>query len=163
MVIWLERGADLHIAQRMPLPLTVSCFSKIQIGFPFWYRLTWVVPDKGPLNVCVCVCAESHHSPVLLSTCTSPLQYESEFEPVFCRLKFCSAFCTEFDFRYGCQKEVSDFTKAEVDVIILKVETRRGFRGFSWTGYPGLRHGTGQPVSTCSRKWSPRHRPAFHL
>jgi len=23
---------------------------------PFWYRLTWVVPDKGPLNVCACVC-----------------------------------------------------------------------------------------------------------
>ena len=23
---------------------------------PFWYRLTWVVPDKGPLNGCVCVC-----------------------------------------------------------------------------------------------------------
>ena len=22
---------------------------------PFWYQLTWVVPDKGPLNVCVCV------------------------------------------------------------------------------------------------------------
>jgi len=34
----------------MPLPLTVSCFSKIQIGLPFWYRLTWVVPEKGPLN-----------------------------------------------------------------------------------------------------------------
>ena len=32
------------------------CFSKIQIGFTFWYRLTWVVPDKGPLNGCVCVC-----------------------------------------------------------------------------------------------------------
>ena len=40
----------------MPLPLTVSCFSKIQIGFPFWYRLTWAVLDKGPLNGCVCVC-----------------------------------------------------------------------------------------------------------
>ena len=40
----------------MPLPLTVSCFSKIQIGFTFWYRLTWVVPNKGPLNRCVCVC-----------------------------------------------------------------------------------------------------------
>ena len=39
----------------MLLPLTVSCFSKIQIGLPFWYRLTWVVPDKGPLNGCVCV------------------------------------------------------------------------------------------------------------
>jgi len=141
MVICLEQGADLHMAQLMSLPLTVSCFSKIQTGFtflvlahpgspgkravkrvcvyilcvnclqcfcgcligrqeghpackklsggvlvwlsvcsevqtcmrpswchchslslssvkprlvlPFWYRLTWVVPDKGPLNVCV--------------------------------------------------------------------------------------------------------------
>ena len=35
MVIYLERGADLHMAQLMPLPLTVSCFSKIQIGFTF--------------------------------------------------------------------------------------------------------------------------------
>jgi len=52
MVICLERGADLHIAQLMPLPLTVSCL----IGLPFWYRLTRVVPEKGPLNVCVCVC-----------------------------------------------------------------------------------------------------------
>ena len=33
MVIYLERGADLHTAQLMPLPLTVSCSSKIQIGF----------------------------------------------------------------------------------------------------------------------------------
>ena len=35
MVICLERAADLHMAQLMPLPLTVSCFSKIQIGFTF--------------------------------------------------------------------------------------------------------------------------------
>ena len=35
MVICLERGADLHMAQLMPLPLTVSFFSKIQIGFTF--------------------------------------------------------------------------------------------------------------------------------
>jgi len=56
VVICLKRGADLHIAQLMLLPLTVSCFTKIQIGFTFWYRLTWVVPDKGSLNsVCVCV------------------------------------------------------------------------------------------------------------
>ena len=53
MVICLERGADLHMAQLMPLPFTVSCSNKIQIGFAFWYRLTWVVPDKGPLNGCV--------------------------------------------------------------------------------------------------------------
>ena len=35
MVICLERGADLHMAQLMPLPLIVSCFAKIQIGFTF--------------------------------------------------------------------------------------------------------------------------------
>ena len=33
MVIYLQRGADLHMAQLMPLPLTVYCSSKIQIGF----------------------------------------------------------------------------------------------------------------------------------
>jgi len=33
VAICLERCADLHIAQPMPLPLTVSCFSKIQIDF----------------------------------------------------------------------------------------------------------------------------------
>ena len=35
MVLCLERGTELHMAQLMPLPLTVSCFSKIQIGFTF--------------------------------------------------------------------------------------------------------------------------------
>jgi len=35
MVICLERGADLHTAQLMPLPLTVSCFCKIQFSFTF--------------------------------------------------------------------------------------------------------------------------------
>jgi len=34
VVICLERGADLHMAQLMPLPPTVSCFSKIQIALP---------------------------------------------------------------------------------------------------------------------------------
>ena len=53
MVICLERGADLHMAQLMPLPLASV---KSRLVLPFWYRLTWVVPDKGPLNVCVCVC-----------------------------------------------------------------------------------------------------------
>jgi len=56
VVVCLKQGADLHTAQPMPLPFTVSsCFSEIQIGLPYWYRLTWVVLDKGPLNGCVCV------------------------------------------------------------------------------------------------------------
>jgi len=65
VVICLERCADLHMAQLMPLPLTVSCFSKIQIVFlPFWYWLTCVVPDKGPLNVCVYVIPYGMQVPV---------------------------------------------------------------------------------------------------
>jgi len=55
VVICLERGADLHIAQLMPLPLTVSCFSKIQIGF------TVLVPaypgspgERAVKQSCVC-------------------------------------------------------------------------------------------------------------
>jgi len=48
----LGQGADLHIAQLMPLPLTISCSSKPRLVLPFWYWLTWVVLDKGLLNGC---------------------------------------------------------------------------------------------------------------
>ena len=50
----LERGADLHTAQLMPLPLTVSCFSEIQIGFTFLVPAHPGSPRKGPLTGCVC-------------------------------------------------------------------------------------------------------------
>jgi len=53
MVICLERGADLHMAQLMQLPPTVSYFSKIQIGFTFLVPAHLGSPGKGPLNVCV--------------------------------------------------------------------------------------------------------------
>ena len=65
MVICLEQGADLHMAQLMPLPLIVSSFNEIQIGFTFWYWLTWVVLDKGPFNGCVCVFVFSFFSTTL--------------------------------------------------------------------------------------------------
>ena len=55
MVI-LERGADLHMAQLMPLPLTVSCFSKIQIGFTFLVPAQPGGPGKRAVKrSCVCV------------------------------------------------------------------------------------------------------------
>ena len=53
MVICLERDADLHTARLMPLPLTVSCFTKIQIGFTFLVPAHLGSPGKGPLNGCV--------------------------------------------------------------------------------------------------------------
>jgi len=91
VVICLAQGADLHIAQLMPLPLTVSCFSKIQIGFTFLVpahlgspgqravkrvcrcgrltsicsRLQWSV--TWTLTVCLCV-----YPSVCLSVCVCP-------------------------------------------------------------------------------------------
>ena len=55
MVICLERGADLHMAQLMPLPLTISCSSKTQIGFTFLVPAHLGSPGQWPLNGCVCV------------------------------------------------------------------------------------------------------------
>ena len=57
MVICLERGADLHMAQSMPLPLTVCSFSKIQIGFTLLVPAHPGSPGKRAVKwVCVCVC-----------------------------------------------------------------------------------------------------------
>ena len=61
MVIGLERGADLHTAQLMPLPLTASCSSKIQIGFTFLVPAHPGSPGQRAVKrvcvrVCVCVC-----------------------------------------------------------------------------------------------------------
>ena len=57
MVICLERAADLHMAQLMSLLLTVSCFSKIQIGFTFLVPAHLGSPGQRAIKrVCVCVC-----------------------------------------------------------------------------------------------------------
>ena len=55
VVVCLEQGADLHMAQLVPLPLTVSCFSKIPIGFLVPAHLG--SPRKRAVKwACVCVC-----------------------------------------------------------------------------------------------------------
>ena len=55
MVICLEQGADLHMAQLLSLPLAVSCFTKIQIGFTFLVSSHLGSPGKGPLTGCMYV------------------------------------------------------------------------------------------------------------
>jgi len=56
MVICLERGADMHMAQLMPLPLSVSCFSTIRIGFAFLVPAHLGSHGKRAVKqVCVCV------------------------------------------------------------------------------------------------------------
>jgi len=59
VVVCLERDADLHLAQLMPLPLTVSCFSKIQIGFTFLVLAHPGSPGQRAVKRgCVCVCVD---------------------------------------------------------------------------------------------------------
>ena len=93
VAICLERSADLHMAQLMPLPLTVSCFSKIQIGFTFLVLAHPGNPGKRAVKharVCVCVgkravkraraCVRAcmHACVYILSVvCTSVLKYNT--------------------------------------------------------------------------------------
>ena len=55
VVICLEQGADLHMAQLIPLPLTASCFSKIQIGFTFLVPAYPDSPGQRAVKMDVCV------------------------------------------------------------------------------------------------------------
>ena len=54
--------ATFHILYNLPINQQSMCHgfltirTKYRLVPPFWYRLTWVVPEKGPLNGCVCVC-----------------------------------------------------------------------------------------------------------
>jgi len=66
MLAWLclGQGADMHMAQLMQLPLTISCSSKSRLVLPFWCWLTQIVRDKIK-EVCkpiVCVCSVMEYS-----------------------------------------------------------------------------------------------------
>ena len=66
MVICLERGADLHMALLMPLPLTVSCSSKIQSGFAFVVPADMGSPGQRAVKlVCMCVYCTGVHIGIL--------------------------------------------------------------------------------------------------
>jgi len=75
MVICLERGADLHMAQLMPLPLTVPCFSKIQIGFTFLVPAHPGSPrQRAVTRVCVCRLTSEHQSRQTSKQANRPLE-----------------------------------------------------------------------------------------
>ena len=61
MVICLELGADLHMAQLIPMPLIVSCFSEIQIGFTFLVPAHPGSPGKRAVKrVSVCLYTKNY-------------------------------------------------------------------------------------------------------
>jgi len=60
VVICVEQSAHLHMAKLMPLPLTVSCSSKIQIGFAFLVPAYPGCPGREAIKrvyVCIGDCA----------------------------------------------------------------------------------------------------------
>ena len=69
MLAWLSVWSEV---QTCIWPSWCHCHSlflasvKSRLVLPFWYQLTWVVPEKGPLNVCVCVCS------IFISAAPSP-------------------------------------------------------------------------------------------
>jgi len=81
VLISLEQGADLHMAQLMPLPLTVSCFRKIQIGSIFLVPAHPGSPGKRAVKwLCVYVCLLYHTVGLMISfhkltknNCNQPL------------------------------------------------------------------------------------------
>ena len=71
MVICLGQGADLHMAQLMPLLLTVSSFNKIQIGFSFLVLAHPGSPGQRAFKqacVCVCVCVTVYDKVIQIVT-----------------------------------------------------------------------------------------------
>jgi len=66
VLMWLSVSSEvqtcIYMAQLMPLPLTVSCFSKIQTGFTFLVLAHLGSPGKEPLNWCACACGANVHS-----------------------------------------------------------------------------------------------------
>ena len=81
MVICLERGADLHMAQLMPLPLTVSCFS--EIGFTFLVPAHLGSPGKRAVKrvkrVYVMYQVARKKRPELFVTITERILYGAKF------------------------------------------------------------------------------------
>ena len=77
MVICLEQGADACGPAVISHCHSLSVASvKSRLVLPFWYRPTWVVLEKGPLNGCVCVCITGNN----LSTITMDIRYHKVTE-----------------------------------------------------------------------------------
>ena len=109
MVICLERDADLHMAQLMTLPLTVSCFSKIQIGFTFLVPAHLGSPGKRAVKqVCVCACADTLVSSA--SEVTTLWRYTNLFIIIIiiitnqARWEIIASFSCPRPAKYSCQK-----------------------------------------------------------
>jgi len=130
MVICLERGADLHMAQLMPLPLTASCFSKIQIGFAFLVLAHLGSPGQTAVKrVCVCVCDRDHRVLIVGGPNTRPTNPTWRTAAILKTVKspyLCNRL-TDFDesgrkTHSGSTVKISNFRKSKMAAVaILKI------------------------------------------
>ena len=107
MVIYLERGADLHMDRLMPLPLTVSCFSKIQIGFTFLVPAHPGSPGQWAVKrVCVCVCNFTKQKlPLPLAELVAHLIYGSLNPPESISKQHLSFWFSRFSTAHSCNQQ----------------------------------------------------------
>ena len=109
VLAWLSVWSEM---QTCIWPSWYHCYSlslasvKSRLVLPFWYRLTRVVPEKGPLNVCVCVCVcVSTVSKIMYSYCLLQEQqwwlciYPSDYSFIS-QLDFCWPFQWHYTFLY---------------------------------------------------------------
>ena len=67
MIMCLWQGADLHMSQLMPLPLTISSSSKSRLVLPSWFYLSgasspglsWTKSKRAIKWLCVCACVRA--------------------------------------------------------------------------------------------------------
>ena len=122
----LERDAGLHMAQLMPLPLTDSCFSKIQIGFTFLVPAHPGSPGKRAVKrVCVCVCVIIQNNKLCILF---------PFTTVLCTLTTaCSMSKFEFKQKYVQWKKSSQTTDKTVHIVaaLPSIGCHRGLEPFT--------------------------------
>jgi len=92
VVICLEWDADLHMAQLMTLPLTVSCFSKLQIGFTLLVPAYPGSPGQRAVKR-VCVCSALFRK----TTKVSKLQNSGRIAAVICGVGVVGFLCFPFN------------------------------------------------------------------
>jgi len=114
VVICLGWCADLHMVQHSSWchcgSLSLASV-KFRFVLPVWYRLTQIVPDKGPLNRCACVCVR-----VCVHACAC----------VCCLME-----SSQVDHEY---KQVSSMSCVHLQERL----SRKGFRGWMWISPSGI-------------------------
>ena len=120
-VVGYWRGANLHMAQLMPLPLTVSCFSKNQIGFTFLVLALLGSPSQRAVKqvcvcVCACVCVSTQTYPELYHYLQSQLLFKQLPGPQMVLIKhtILSAPCTTMPFIMPMTNSVKSLTATDI-------------------------------------------------